>query len=473
MKTLNKYSYLIIFLLALFPIYLAISSKGSEGGEDSIMHYLFARYAFQHPLNLLDHWGKPFYTLLASPFAQVSYLAARFFNVILSVGSAILVFEILKKYQIKNALLGFVFCLFAPVFFLASFSALTEPLFGFLLVFGWYLLINNRFFWAAFSWSFLLFTRSEAMIIFPSLILAFPIFRASKFIPFLFSAFIIYSTIGYFVFGDFWWYFSRNPYTGAIDVYGKGNWYHYLAHYKQIFSTPFAFFTLAGCLLAPYYLIKNWTKKEKLNWANFFIIPSILIAFFLVHSWMWYKGFGGSLGLIRVMTAIIPMAAIIATIAYEKIINNIPFPIITHLILPIIISIYVIKTPFVQNQLPIPQGWEEKEIERLAEFVNNNNLINDSNRVFYAAPTVALYLNIDPFDINKKGTLDDVRSNREHLKSGDLIVWDAHFGPNESRIPLDSLMQDSSLKLIKKITPENAFKTLNEFDYELNLFVKK
>lgn len=448
-------------------------SKGSEGGEDSIMHYFFARYAFQHPLNLLDHWGKPFYTLLAAPFAQISYTAARIFNVLLSVGSAILVFEILKKYQVKTALLGFVFCLFAPVFFLASFSALTEPLFGFLLILGWYLLINNKFFWAAFTWSFLLFTRSEAMIIFPSLILAFPVFRAAKFIPFLFSAFIIYALIGLYIYNDFWWYFTRNPYTGAIDVYGKGNWYHYLAHYKQIFSSPFAFFTLAGCVITPYLLIKNIKKNELFIWANFLIIPSIIISFFLVHSWMWYKGFGGSLGLIRVMTAIIPIASVWAVISYQKIFEILPFKIVKNLIIPVLMAVYVIKTPFKQNQLPIPQGWEEAEIEKLADFVHENELIKDSVRVFYAAPTVALYLNIDPFDLNQKGTLDDVRSNRSQLKSGDLIVWDAHFGPNESRIPLDTLLQDSSLLLIKKIVPEQSFKTLNDYDYELNLFKKK
>ncbi|MDX5321819.1 MAG: hypothetical protein LPK45_11810, partial [Bacteroidota bacterium] len=74
-----------LLISALYFIWIAVSSTRLAGGEDGVMHHLFARYVPQHPGNLLDHWAKPFYVLLSTPFAQLGFLGSLLFNVLLAV----------------------------------------------------------------------------------------------------------------------------------------------------------------------------------------------------------------------------------------------------------------------------------------------------------------------------------------------------------------------------------------------------
>jgi hypothetical protein len=54
-----------------------------------------------------------------------------------------------------------------------------------------------------------------------------------------------------------------------------------------------------------------------------------------------------------------------------------------------------------------------------------------------------------------------------------LIVWDGHFGPNECRLPKDSLLNQPNLKLIARFKPQSEIKSLNEHSYEILLFLKE
>ena len=85
---LPKEEYLVNILIIIFFIIfiiLAFFSEGSYGGADDITHYRFSRYAFKYPEFLLNHWAKPFYTLLIAPFSQIGFLGVRLFNVILGI----------------------------------------------------------------------------------------------------------------------------------------------------------------------------------------------------------------------------------------------------------------------------------------------------------------------------------------------------------------------------------------------------
>src|SRR5689334_6797728 len=63
-----------------------IQSTGTEGGHDTYMHYLFAKYAFKHPEHLLHQWAKPVFTLIAAPFCQFGLTGLIVFNILLAIG---------------------------------------------------------------------------------------------------------------------------------------------------------------------------------------------------------------------------------------------------------------------------------------------------------------------------------------------------------------------------------------------------
>ena len=69
-KTEKILFYLVVLLtfLSTTIIYLIADSPYDTG--DGIVHYQIARYSWEHPHLLLYLWGKPFFTLISSPFAQ-------------------------------------------------------------------------------------------------------------------------------------------------------------------------------------------------------------------------------------------------------------------------------------------------------------------------------------------------------------------------------------------------------------------
>ena len=50
---------LLLAALLSISVLMAFITRGTYDSGDSIKHYLFARYAFEHPLNLLESWAKP------------------------------------------------------------------------------------------------------------------------------------------------------------------------------------------------------------------------------------------------------------------------------------------------------------------------------------------------------------------------------------------------------------------------------
>ncbi len=87
----KKY-FVFIILLGLVIVYsiLVFLSEGTIGGADDVTHYRFSRYAFQNPSFFLNHWGKPFFTAISSPFAQFGYNGIRIFNVLAGADSCLL-----------------------------------------------------------------------------------------------------------------------------------------------------------------------------------------------------------------------------------------------------------------------------------------------------------------------------------------------------------------------------------------------
>ncbi|MFM7106304.1 MAG: hypothetical protein ACKOW8_12350, partial [Flavobacteriales bacterium] len=73
-----------VFITAM--IFYAINfflSEGFNGGADSITHYQMSRYSWQHHYLLMDQWGKPVFTILFSPIAQLGFDAVVIANILL------------------------------------------------------------------------------------------------------------------------------------------------------------------------------------------------------------------------------------------------------------------------------------------------------------------------------------------------------------------------------------------------------
>src|SRR6185312_15488826 len=80
-KKEDRLAYLLLLVYYFIMIALAFIAKGTGDDGDSVFHFLFAKYAFVCPENFVNHWAKPVFVLLASPFAQFGFIGIKIFNV--------------------------------------------------------------------------------------------------------------------------------------------------------------------------------------------------------------------------------------------------------------------------------------------------------------------------------------------------------------------------------------------------------
>ncbi|MCX6283633.1 MAG: hypothetical protein NTW31_05300, partial [Bacteroidetes bacterium] len=63
-------------------------------------------------------------------------------------------------------------------------------------------------------------------------------------------------------------------------------------------------------------------------------------------------------------------------------------------------------------------------------------------------------------------------SSVKDIEMGAVYIWDSHFGPNECKIPLDTVMRDPYMRLIKLFRPSAEIFTLGDHPYEVYVFRK-
>jgi len=455
MQTLKKYlPFGVILVSSVFFVWFAFSSKGNWGGADSYVHYRISRYSWKYPHLFLDLWGKPVFNILSSPFSQFGFIGIKIFNVVVAILTSWVLYDITRIFRWSVGLAVIPFLLCAPIYFIVIPSGLTEPLFGLIITFAVWCFFKDKFILASIIISFLPFARNEGFVILPIFLLAFLISRQYKSIPFLLTGFVILSAAGWKYYSDFLWIIHFKAGEGSGDIYGSGRLLHFILSSNEIFGFPILIFFLTGV----FYSLKNLydrSAKRKENLTFVLLILGSFSIYFAAHSYVWWKGIGGSMGLTRVMGGIVPLAALIAARGMQGVFEEFKTKKAGFYIFELISISIVIYFPFAKfhHQLPM-----------------KTNGLNE-RLIFFYDPLIPHYMGKDPFD-NK--SVIEVVSDREHpenaIPEGSLVVWDAHFGPNEGRLPLDRLLKNNSFTLLKKVAPDRPFKTLNDYNYEIYVF---
>lgn len=479
--TENALVILSLLLLSLLFFIISFLSEGTYDLGDGIRHYLVSRYSWFHHDLLMYSWGKPFFTLISSVFSQFGLLGINFFNILCGVLSAFFTYKIAQHLNIKFAVITIPFLLFTPIYFPTLNSGLTEPFFSFILIFSIYLFLQKKFFWSCVIVSFLPFVRTEGFLILPLFFLILVIRK--KYLPIFFLGFgtLIYSIAGYFYYNDFFWVLNQNPYDGTnIDIYGSGELLHFVKNYKDILGVTLSALFVLGVLWVLKTLIvatkEKTIFKEDLTEEIILIYGSFFI-YFVAHSVMWWKGLANSLGLIRVLAGVVPPAIIICLRGIELVFLSIHMQtkkIIRNIILVIIVIIVVI-TPFTMYFFPYKLNVEEKVLKETADWYKQTNYTH--HKIYYLAPYLAHLLNVDSFNSEKVGELWGLYPAIEQwgidvIPDSTIVIWDAHFGPNECKIPLEKIMTDPNFQLLNSFKPEVAFQTLGGYNYEAHVFMK-
>jgi hypothetical protein len=135
----------------------------------------------------------------------------------------------------------------------------------------------------------------------------------------------------------------------------------------------------------------------------------------------------------------------------------------------------IIIVPFTKNTFPPRLDREQELLKETADWLKTTDYLE--NKVYYLYPYLGLLLDVDVFDGEKVGELWGLYPaidawGIDAIPDNTIVIWDGHFGPNECRIPLDTIMNDTNFKLLKAFKPREPFKTLGDYDYEVYVFQK-
>lgn len=458
-------SFLLLGVSFIFFTILAFVSEGSWGGADSIVHYRIAHYAFKYPHLFLDLWGKPLFTILSAPLAQLGYNYMKLFNVIVAIATAFFSWKVLEIIKLKCSYLVIPAILFAPIYFVMVPSAMTELLFGLIIILALYFFFKDKFIFSAIAISFLPFARNEGFILIPLFLGALLLKKKYKSLPFLLTGFVFFSLIGWKHFGSFFWILKNNPYTGAANLYGSGSLLHFVDRSPQIFGITLVLLFVAGVIFGASKILR---EKLKITDAFFFfllVIGSSLV-YFAAHSYVWWKGLGGSLGLTRVMAGIVPLFALTAVYA----INQIPGKNWIKHFVSIIAILSIVYIPFEKYHVPFQLDETGKLVKETSSWLVDNGWTNN-RLVFYYDPVFCHYLKLDPFNPEKAREQIANRENpAESVPVGAVVIWDGHFGPNEGGMPLEKLKDNPAFKQIYHVEPKHEITVLNGHKYEIFVF---
>jgi hypothetical protein len=360
--------------------------------------------------------------------------------------------------------------IFTPMYFLMTLTGLTEIQFGFILILSVYLFFDEKYLASAIIISFLPLSRSEGIVLLPFLFIALLMKRKYYAVPFLATGFLLFSIVGYFfVYHDFFWIITQSPYPLHHPIYTeKGPLLHFITFSPEIFGIPLLILFTTGIGIYVY-LFFTAEKKYRLQiFLEIWMLVLTVLLFFAVHSVLYWKALFGSMGIIRVITGVLPLAAIVSLKAFDQLEKTLFKKESFRNVFLFLVIIFLIISNFLINQYPVPTSPRDQNLRKAANWVKQTPLIKQ--KILYTDLDIPFYLDLDPY--NKKYI---------HLFSSEwlmgypentVLIWDSYFGTHESDVLLDRVNKTGVYKLINIFQPIPYLSTEGEQPYEVCIFNK-
>ncbi|MFA4851301.1 MAG: hypothetical protein WC868_01650 [Bacteroidales bacterium] len=482
----DKFVFTGIILYFTICVIVSFTQDGTVDSGDSVMHFLFSKYSFIHPSFFFHHWAKPLFVLLSSPFSQFGFTGIKIFNCVVVSLTLIFTYLTSKKITKENSFLSAVLLCFAPLYFVITFSGLTEPLFAFFLVFSLYLLISGKEISSSILISFLPFVRSEGLILLGVYAFYLIVKRKFRILPLLATGHVLYSITGYFYYHDLFWVFTEIPYAKLSSTYGSGQLLHFVGQMTYVIGIPIYLLLASGiAYMITTFFHRSFRSSEYYYKEKLLLVYGGFFAFLVAHSLFWYFGIFNSMGLKRVLICVIPFISLISLDGYNFItrilIKNIlnlgrfakakmlrfgntervnssadGFILSKYKTLSRITGFLVIACimifPFTGN--PAAIKWKKEFslsndqilIKEMAKYIKKKNY--SGSTYYYYPPYISLELGIDHFDSNKRKELPELFEGKEIQKNA-LIIWDDWCAVIENGISLEKLQKDGRFEEIK------------------------
>ncbi|MDX2361544.1 MAG: hypothetical protein QNK23_12110 [Crocinitomicaceae bacterium] len=466
MNWIKSYSvYFVLCIYAVLALLTIVSFRGTGDAGDSILHFLFAKSAPDHPELFFNHWAKPVFVFLASPFAQLGFLGMKLFNVLVMMFTILLTYRVAERLELKNSIVTAFVIICSPLVFTLTFSGLTEPLFALFSILGLYLIVKEKLLLSCIVISFLPFIRSEGLIILSVFGLYLLYKKEWKMIPWLIFGHLAYSLAGAYSHGDLFWVITKIPYANAGSPYGSGGLFHFVEQLLYVIGIPIYILFAIGVLTLFWRLIRKQFQAE----LHILVLMGFGV-FFVAHSLFWYLGIFNSMGLNRVLIGVIPFIAIISLVGFntltEDLLKNKNTP---RRIVQAVLVVLVVVFPFTSN--PAAIQWDRdlslSQDQEVAIEAGNYTYyhLGADHRFIYVHPYLSEILNVDHFDPEQRVELSIEVLNS--LQTGDVIIWENWFSVVERGVTKESLDAHPQLEFISSFSGEDRGRIIEYAVYQV------
>ena len=421
---------------------------------DGIVHFQISQYAFKYPENFFKHWGKPLFTLLSAPFAQLGYIGMIIFNLTVFSISSYFLFNTAKKLELPMAGLAPFILMSSMVYFKMVNAGMTEILMAALCIASIHYVVTQKYLLAAIIASMSIVARPESIVLIPLVAVLLAWQRQWRFIPWLSLGFIFFSLLGFFVADkSLGWIIAEDPYP-LVSPYGSGDLTRFFGSLEHILG--YFIFPLMAIGVTSF-VRKLMARKYDQEFQIGVISLLIVLLVMLLHTYLWWKGLKGSLGLIRVIASVIPLAALVSMMglsALLRIRKVHPATILFALPLLVLGDIHAYNI----SHLPRMEYPREKTILKVAEWYSETQ---PQGKIAYYDPYFSFVLNLDPYDMDKAISLIYINKKDPtiSLDPGDIILWDSQYGPREVAMPKTSVTENKNIRVIKELK--------SQFNYEI------
>ena len=286
---------------------------------DGVTHYLYARFAFDVPAYFVDVWARPVRVLIhAVPAHYFGLHGVRAASLACAIACAWLTYAIARQLMWPRPALAGFFVLAQPLFFLHSFSELTEVPFALLAAAAFLLMLRRS--WPAFALicGTMPASRPEGLGFVLLAVAMLICHRRLRWLPLVVLPLVVWNTLGWWLYGNDsgpWhrWLIDHVPYS-SHSLYPSGR----ITRFLEVLPTVVSPLALPAIFIGTAALVSQpsadgpTTPLSKWRLPDAWLIVLIPWGILAFHSVLYATGRMSSSGEPRYLLAATPFWALLA-----------------------------------------------------------------------------------------------------------------------------------------------------------------
>jgi hypothetical protein len=334
-------------LLAILMVWAVVFPQTGDG--DAIMHFLNARDGFWQPTKLLGSWARVGSKLPLIGPAQFGILAARWMSAVISVLCAWQTIRLADDLGMRRAWLAGPMLIFQPFVFSLAGDTMTELPLALGLVIAIRLWLARRVWASCLVMGYLPTVRPEGFFLcalWGAMVVGNKYSGSWKervrlvatlgwgTVVWLFACWVAHRNLNYFF--TEWWSWPAD----SIHIYGRGSFFAHINRWPVYCGPVLLPLFLVGivrrnrlglivacaAMLVLELVMPSVVRENVLPWAvlgltgaiawtvrgsKFAVCVWVFLLIFALHSVLWWRGWFGSCGLMRILACVAPITAII------------------------------------------------------------------------------------------------------------------------------------------------------------------